>query len=153
MAAPHLLALFAGRAGDRYSRRMTDSLLTPGCDNRSATVPATLTDAGPWVGLTDDDATRIEAAITAAYAETTRSVYAFAWRRWERWCIGRGTAPFPAEPAAVCAYLTHCAEQGLSLATIDSACSAIGHHHRSRGVRDPIDHHAVRQVRRGDHSG
>ncbi len=60
-----------------------------------------------------------------------------------------GIVSFPAEPAAVCAYLTGCADQGLSLATIDSACSAIGHQHRSRGVSDPIEHHAVRQVRRG----
>ncbi len=37
----------------------------------------------------------------------------------------------------------------LSLATIDSACSAIGHQHRHHGKPDPIDHDAVRQVRRG----
>ena len=59
------------------------------------------------------------------------------------------TRAVPGRASAVCAYLTGCAEQGLSLATIDSACSAIGHQHRSRGVRDPIEHHAVRQVRRG----
>lgn len=149
MATPRLLALFAGLVGDRYIREMTDSLLTPVRDLRSAALPETLADAGPWLGLTDDDATRINAAITAAYAETTRTVYAFAWRRWVRWCTGRGIVPFPAEPAAVCAYLTGCADQGLSLATIDSACSAIGHQHRSHGVSDPIDHDAVRQVRRG----
>jgi integrase len=105
--------------------------------------------ADPWRGLTANDATRIAAAMAATHAETTRKVYAFAWRRWERWCSGRGILPFPAEPPAVCAYLTQCAEQGFSLATIDSACSAIGHQHRSRGVPDPIDHEAVRQVRRG----
>jgi ribosome-binding protein aMBF1 (putative translation factor) len=66
-----------------------------------------------------------------------------------RWCAGRGIVPFPAEPAAVCAYLTECAEQGLSPATIDSACSAIGHQHRSHGVGGPVDQDAVRQVRRG----
>lgn len=128
---------------------MTDSLLTHGHDLRSAAVPDGLTDGGPWRGLTDEDATRIDAALTAAYAETTRAVYAFAWRRWVSWCSVRGIMSFPAEPAAVCAYLTSCADQGLSLATIDSACSAIGHQHRTRGVRDPIEHHAVRQVRRG----
>ncbi len=103
----------------------------------------------PWVGLTEDDATRIAAALAATHAESTRKVYAFAWRRWVRWCSGRGIVAFPAEPAAVCAYLTECAEQGLSLATIDSACSAIGHQHRHHGKPDPIDHDAVRQVRRG----
>ncbi len=103
----------------------------------------------PWAGLTGDDANRIAAALAATHAETTRKVYAFAWRRWVRWCSGRGILPFPAEPAAVCAYLTECADHGFSLATIDSACSAIGHQHRSHGVGDPIDHDAVRQVRRG----
>jgi len=103
----------------------------------------------PWAGLTEDDATRIATAMAATHAESTRAVYAFAWGRWVRWCTGRGIVPFPAEPAAVCAYLTECAEQGLSLATIESACSAIGHQHRSHGVRDPVDHAAVRQVRRG----
>lgn len=82
-----------------------------------------------WAGLTEDDATRIAAALAATHADSTRQVYAFAWRRWVSWCAGRGIAPFPAEPAAVCAYLTECAERGLSLATIDSACSAIGHQH------------------------
>jgi integrase len=105
--------------------------------------------ADRWAGLTGEDATRIAAAIAATHAETTRKVYAFSWRRWVRWCSGRGIVPFPAQAAAVCAYLTDCADQGLSLATIDSACSAIGHQHRSRGVPDPIDHDAVRQVRRG----
>lgn len=107
------------------------------------------TPTDPWTGLTQDDATRIAAALAATHAASTRKVYAFAWQRWVRWCSGRGIVAFPAEPAAVCAYLTECAEQGRSLATIDSACSAIGHQHRSRGVPDPVDHDAVRQVRRG----
>jgi integrase len=101
------------------------------------------------VGPTEDDATRIAAAIAANHAETTRKVYAHAWRQWVCWCAGRGLVPFPADPAAVCAYLTERAEQGVSLATIDLACSAIGHQHRRHGLPDPIDHDAVRQVRRG----
>jgi integrase len=103
----------------------------------------------PWAGLTEDDATRIAAALAATHAASTRKVYAFAWRRWMRWCSKRGIVPFPAQPAAVCAYLTECAEQGRSLATIDSACSAIGHRHRCHGADDPVDHEPVRQVRRG----
>lgn len=66
-----------------------------------------------------------------------------------RWCTGRGVVPFPAEAAAVCTYLVDMADQGLSVASLDSACSAVGHQHRSRGVPDPVDHDAVRQVRRG----
>ena len=68
----------------------------------------------PWAGLTEEDASRIAAALAATHAESTRKVYAFAWRRWVRWCAGRGIVPFPAEPAAVCAYLAECAEHGRS---------------------------------------
>jgi hypothetical protein len=86
----------------------------------------TSTATDPWAGLTGEDANRIAAALAATHAASTRKAYAFAWRRWVRWCAGRGIVPFPAQPAAVCAYLTECAERGRSLATIDSACSAIG---------------------------
>jgi len=162
MATPRLLSLFIGSParsgsrkrgrfgggrGPRYNPAMTTSLTS--LTDLAAINPPSVPSPDPWVGLTEDDATRIAAALAATHAESTRKVYAFAWRRWVRWCSGRGIVPFPAKPAAVCAYLTQCAEQGFSLATIDSACSAIGHQHRSRGVPDPIDHDAVRQVRRG----
>jgi integrase len=149
MATPHLLLLFAGLAGRRYTREMTNSLLTPVPYIATVTLAPARHHSGPWSGLTERDETRIDAALTAAYAETTRTVYAFAWRRWVCWCTGRGIIPLPAEPAAVCAYLTDCADQGRSLATIDSACSAIGHEHRTHGLADPIEHDTVRRVRRG----
>lgn len=166
MATPRLLALFAGASprntaqsrpsrsrprGPRYNPAMTlapTALTDSQAPLSTPDFPATAA-THPWAGLTEDDATRIAAALAATHAASTRKVYAFAWRRWVSWCAGRGIVPFPAAPAAVCAYLTECAEQGLSLATIVSACSAIGHHHRSHGVPDPVDHDAVRQVRRG----
>ncbi len=126
---------------------MTISLI-PATPSVPPQVPAG-TSGDPWAGLTETDESRIAAALAAIHAESTRKVYAYAWRRWVHWCAGRGIVLFPAEPAAVCAYLTECAEQGLSLATIDSACSAIGYQHRSHGVGDPVDQDAVRQVRRG----
>jgi len=62
---------------------------------------------------------------------------------------GSRAGAVPGEPAVVCAYLTERAEEGVSLSTIDRACSAIGHQHRHHAVEDPIGHEAVRQVRRG----
>ena len=107
---------------------MTVPHLTPVPDTRPyvrfGTDPITAARPGSEVelsGLPEDGALRVEAAMTAAYAETTRTVDAFAWGRWASWWAGRGLAALPAEPAAVCAYLTHCAEQGLSLATIGPA--------------------------------
>ena len=92
--------------------------------------PGALPAAGTGDHLTADDTARIAAALDAAYAETTRKVYAFAWSQWARWCHDRGITKLPAEPTAVCAYLTDRAHRAASLATINAACSAIGHQHR-----------------------
>ena len=41
------------------------------------------------------------------------------------------------------------ATEGVSVGTLDLACSAIAYHHRERGLDDPIRTEGVRQVRRG----
>jgi hypothetical protein len=46
-------------------------------------------------GLTDADAARVAAAISAARAESTRTLYAHAWRQWERWCAAAASRPCP----------------------------------------------------------
>jgi integrase len=100
-------------------------------------------------GLTAADAERISAAIAAARAESTREVYARAWSLWERWCLARGIAPLPAEPLALCAYLTERAAHGRAMNTLDLACTVIRHVARTTGTPDPVATEAVRQVRRG----
>ena len=122
--------------GGPYNRRVNELAADP--DHLS--LPA---------GLTVDDALRITEAINASHAASTRMVYALAWRQWERWCAARAAAPKPADPVMICAYLTERAGEGLSVGTIDLACSAISHHHRSHGLDDPILAEGVRQVRRG----
>jgi integrase len=116
----------------------TNPPLTPA--TRSSDLPA---------GLTVDEAVRIADAITAAHSDSTRTMYAWAWSQWERWCTGRGVNPLPAEPAMICAYLTERAADGLSVGTIDLACGAISYRHRVHGLDDPILTEGVRQVRRG----
>ena len=103
----------------------------------------------PFAGLTETDAHRIAEAMSAAVTVSTRVVYGHSWRRWERWCTGRGIPPLPAAPAAVCAYLTERATDGATASAIDTACSAISYVHRSHGYDDPILTEGVRQVRRG----
>jgi integrase len=111
-------------------------------------------------GLTAEDAARVAAASGAASGAarttSTRRVYGHAWRQWERWCASRGLPALPGglpalpgDPAAVCAYLAERAAAGTTVATLNVACSAIGHVHRSHGVDDPIAHPSVRQVRMG----
>lgn len=156
MASPHLLALF-GAEGERgglgrYNEPMTTpspSLSLAFADQRTDLLSSLSSSSRLPAPLTEADATRITAAATAAYAPATRAVYARAWSRWVHWCAGRWLVSFPAEAAVVCAYLTERAEEGVSLSTIDQACSAIGHQHRHHAVQDPIGHEAVRQVRRG----
>lgn len=106
--------------------------------------------------LTEHDAARISAAITATHAPATRTVYASAWSRWERWCARRGIDPrgehaLGAAPVAVCACLAERAADGVPAASVDLACTAIGYHHRRHGLCDPTATEVVGQVRRGPH--
>lgn len=100
-------------------------------------------------GLTADDLDRIAAALRAGRAHATRTVYICAWRAWTRWCADRQISPAPATPEQVCAYLTERAQTGVSISTLEPACSAIGAHHRDHDLPDPIRHDTVRLVRRG----
>jgi len=109
-----------------------------------ATRPSELP-SGPIV----DEAFRIAEAVTAAHADSTRSMYAWAWSQWERWCDARGVTAIPAELAMICADLTERAADGISIGTIDLACSAVAYTHRRHGLDDPILTEGVRQVRRG----
>lgn len=129
-------------AGDPYNRGVNASM-TPAADARNLSLSVPLP-----TGLTVADATRIAEAIDATHAESTRDLYAHAWRVWQRWCAARD-ADTPASPAMVCAYLTERADQGVSVGTLDLACSAIAYQHRRHGLENPILSEGVRQVRRG----
>lgn len=134
----------------RYDRAV-NTLLTAALP-ATPHVPSTVlvpTPAPVPAGLTAADAARISAAIAAARAESTREVYARAWSLWERWCLARGIAPLPAEPLALCAYLTERAAAGRAMNTLDLACTVIRHVARTTGTSDPVATEAVRQVRRG----
>ena len=155
MASQQKLRIFVPVRGSWRSRRPRDGAAPPPpAGSRSATTSGMNLDATPsWLqphdGLSATDLQRIGAAVTAARAASTRKVYANLWRQWERWCHARDLDAFPADPMALCAYLAERAETGTTVQTLTVACSAIGHVHRVRGVPNPADHHAVREVRRG----
>ncbi len=134
----------------RYNPAMT-TLMSAAFPAGATTVVHAPTNAAASLppGLTDADAARIKAALAAARTESTRTVYAQAWRQWERWCATRGIPALPGEPLALCAYLSERAEAGKASGTLDMSCTAIRHVHRMCAVEDPVASEAVRQVRRG----
>ena len=100
-------------------------------------------------GLTTQDLDRIATAVAAGRSESTRRSYAWQWGRFERWCSGRGITAMPATPAAVCAYLTDFAAQGVAAGTIECACAAIAATHETEGQANPSTDPSVKAVRRG----
>jgi integrase len=76
---------------------------------------------------------RAQPYVIAARADGTRRVYASAWKRWQAWCTAMHTAPLPAAPEAVAAYLAELARAGQALSTIKGALAAIKHAHTQAG--------------------
>ncbi len=116
---------------------------TPGA---TTLVPTTTAVELP-AGLTDTDAARITAAISAARTESTRHAYDQARSQGERWCIARGLTALPGDPLALSAYLTERAEAGKAAGTLDMSCTATRHVGLTSGAEDPGASEAVRQVR------
>lgn len=84
-----------------------------------------------------------------ARASSTRRAYAADFAAFDAWCSGQGLSTMPAPPAAVAVYLTHLAEAGRKIATIERALTAIAHAHRSRGFEWPRAHPAIANVMGG----
>jgi hypothetical protein len=60
----------------------------------------------PRRGLTDQDLERITRATEAARSPGTHKIYQYAWEQWATWCAERGFEPLPADPAAMCVFMT-----------------------------------------------
>lgn len=84
-----------------------------------------------------------------ARAGSTRKAYEADFRNFEQWCALQGLDAMPATPAAVAVYLTHLADSGRKVATIERALTGIVHAHRSRGVDWPRAHPAIANVMAG----
>ncbi len=112
-------------------------------------VPALLTSgelALPSLQRLDEAAASLAAASRSA---GTQRVYAGAWRDFTGFCHEHGLAPLPATPLTVIRYLTHLAELGRSVATIDLRIAAIALAHRMAGHDSPTVREDVRQVLAG----
>ena len=132
------------------SRRYTADMTTTPIAAPAAEQPSAGLSSVPVTGaLTAADLDRIAAAVDAARTESTRRVYAYTWGQWARWCAARPLCPLPGDPAALCAYLTERAAEGIAVSSLDGACTAIRYVHRTHGAADPVSSETVRQVRLG----
>ena len=97
-------------------------------------------------GHNDD---RLAAAVDASRADNTQRQYRYGWSAWARWAVAGGHVVLPAAPAAVAAYLTDRAAQGIAASTLSAARAAIAAAHRDAGEPDPTDDDLVGCVLRG----
>lgn len=103
----------------------------------------------PRRGLTDQDLEPITRATHAARAPGTHKIYEYAWEQWATWCAERGFEPLPADPAAMCAFMTQRVADGLAVISLSPFISVINYVHSAHGLPNPNDNRAVRQVRDG----
>jgi len=71
---------------------------------------------------------------TRARGEGTRRAYRSAWKTYEAWCEALGRAPLGGDPDTLALYAVHCADRGLSLATLRVHLAAIQAAHRLAGI-------------------
>jgi integrase len=74
----------------------------------------------------------------SAQSPATRRAYATDLRDVEAWCSRQGAEAYPLRPSVARLYLTHLAEGGKSLATIEGRRSAIIGEHRRRELPHPF---------------
>jgi site-specific recombinase XerD len=84
-----------------------------------------------------------------ARASSTRRAYDADFRNFASWCESQALPSMPATPAAVAVYLTHLADGGRKVATIERALTGIVHAHRTRGIEWPRAHPAIANVMAG----
>jgi site-specific recombinase XerD len=84
-----------------------------------------------------------------ARASSTRRAYESDFRAFERWCTAQGLVARPAPPSVVAVYLTHLADSGRKVATLERALTGIVHAHRSHGFDWPRAHPAIANVMGG----
>lgn len=95
------------------------------------------------------DVDAVAGFVAAAKADSTRRVYASAWRQWVAWADGRGYPTLPADPLHVAAHASALAKAGRSVSTIDRAMAAIAAEHQRAGHPDPTTAEGVRLARSG----
>lgn len=87
--------------------------------------------------LAEPTARYVEAGLRGA--PNTARAYAGDWQRFTTWCTAHELSPLPAAVATLAGFVTHLAEAGKKVATIQRHCAAISKAHALRGVDSPTD--------------
>ena len=88
-------------------------------------------------------------ALQSVLSNNTRRVYAAQWRIFENWCDSVGLPSLPAEPLTVARYLAVRAGDGVAVATLRLATSAIAKVHEWAGHESPGRDRGVREALKG----
>lgn len=81
-------------------------------------------------------------------SENTQRNYLRQWKIFQNYCDGRGDA-LPASPVLIANYLSDCAVDGLSVATLEQALAAIAFYYRTNGLEDTTASSLVRATMSG----
>jgi site-specific recombinase XerD len=87
--------------------------------------------------LSEHTARYVEAGLRGA-ANTVKA-YAGDLQRFGAWCAAHGLAPLPASVDTLAGFVTHLAEAGKKVATIQRHCAAVAKAHALRGLDSPTD--------------
>ena len=87
--------------------------------------------------LSEHTARYVEAGLQGA--PNTAKAYAGDLKRFGAWCAEHGLEPLPASVDTLAGFVTHLAETGKKVATIQRHCAAVSKAHALRGVDSPTD--------------
>ena len=101
-------------------------------DSRPVSLDALSLDA-----LSVEDGSAVALAVSQAASENTRRAYRHQWAAFTTWAAAQGYLSLPAADAALAAYLTLLAGQGLALASVRQARGAVVKAHQLAGFPTP----------------
>lgn len=103
----------------------------------SSALPAVSGTSGSLSHLAEQTARYVEAGLSGA--ANTAKAYAGDLKRYSIWCAEHGLEMLPASVDTVAGFVTHLAETGKKVATIQRHCAAISKAHALRGLDSPTD--------------
>ncbi|WP_324680737.1 tyrosine-type recombinase/integrase [Hymenobacter sp. GOD-10R] len=87
--------------------------------------------------LAEHTARYVEAGLSGA--ANTAKAYAGDLKRFGAWCMAHGLEPLPASVDTLAGFVTHLAQTGKKVATIQRHCAAVSKAHALRGLDSPTD--------------